>query len=70
MPRRTRLRTEKRLAVLETIAASQMPIQTHVFKITREQMAEVLAILDEALDLEQFLLERGLPPDTVQSIVK
>lgn len=56
--------------MLETIAASQLPIQTHVFKITREQMAEVLAILDEALDLEQFLLERGLPPDTVQSIVK
>ena len=70
MPRRTRLRTEKRVAALETIAASQRPIQTHLFKITREQMAEVLEILDEAIDLEQFLLETGMPPDSVQRIMK
>ena len=70
MPRRTRLRTEKRVAALETIAASQRPIQTHVFKITRDQIAEVLEILDEALDLESHLLESGLPADDVERLIK
>jgi hypothetical protein len=32
-------------------------------------MAEVLQILDEALDLEQFLLERGLPAEDVERLM-
>ena len=65
MPRRTRLRTEKRLAVLEEMTRLSIPPREDV-KLTRDQVAEILAGLEAAMGsegLHDWLIERiGVDP--------
>jgi hypothetical protein len=62
MPRRTRLRTERRLALLEDAVHAQPTVRPSP-PITDEQVAGVLCVLQQALGaqgLAEWAKERGL----------
>ncbi len=62
MPRRTRLRTERRLALLEDAVRAQ-PTMRPSPPLSGEQMAEALVVLRQALGaqgLAEWAKERGL----------
>lgn len=53
MPRRSRLRTEKRLEALEGMAGSFQPAEP-MRELTREEVGEVLEVLFGAMGEEEF----------------
>ena len=62
MARRARLRTEKRLSRLETVAEDLRPRVEHEFTVTVDELGMVLAVLHEVLgpSLNDFFHARGV----------